>query len=134
MPWVAIANTWRRARTFHFCPDCGATVFLVHACESTDVVAVPIGAVPGAALKTTVSVFRVRHIRVAMNATMKRATEHARRGARSGPGRAQVSRRAVRDEGGCELPWVVAVIALWASEADLKQTDAGLGNAGAGLT
>jgi hypothetical protein len=37
------ASDWGEERTFHFCPDCGATVFYATA-TAPDVVAVPVGA------------------------------------------------------------------------------------------
>ena len=47
-------------RTFHFCPDCGATVFYATA-DAPDVVAVPIGAFADPAFPPpTVSVYESR--------------------------------------------------------------------------
>jgi hypothetical protein len=59
-------------RTFHFCPDCGATVFYTLA-TAPDVVAVPIGAFAEPAFPPpTVSVYESRrHPWLAMTAEME---------------------------------------------------------------
>jgi hypothetical protein len=59
-------------RTFHFCPDCGATVFYVLS-TAPDVVAVPIGAFAEPAFPPpTVSVYESRrHPWLAMTASME---------------------------------------------------------------
>jgi hypothetical protein len=59
-------------RTFHFCPDCGATVFYALA-TAPDVVAVPIGAFAEPAFPPpTVSVFESRrHPWLAMTVAME---------------------------------------------------------------
>jgi hypothetical protein len=50
----------RVVRTFHFCPDCGATVFFAGS-ESPDLVAVPIGAFADPSFPApTVSVYEAR--------------------------------------------------------------------------
>jgi hypothetical protein len=53
-------SDWGEERTFHFCPDCGATVFYVTA-TGPDVVAVPVGAFADPSFPPpTVSVYESR--------------------------------------------------------------------------
>ena len=63
----------RSAHTFHFCPDCGATVFYTNS-EAPDVVAVPVGAFADPAFPPpTVSVYESRrHPWLAVNAPLER--------------------------------------------------------------
>jgi hypothetical protein len=63
----------RRAHTFHFCPDCGATVFYTNP-EAPDVIAVPVGAFADPAFPPpTVSVYESRrHPWLAVNTPIDR--------------------------------------------------------------
>ena len=63
----------RSAHTFHFCPDCGATVFYTNP-ESPDVVAVPVGAFADPTFPPpTVSVYESRrHPWLAVNTPIDR--------------------------------------------------------------
>ncbi len=57
--YVRISD-WGEERTFHFCPDCGATIFYTTA-TAPDVVAVPVGAFADPSFSPpTVSVYESR--------------------------------------------------------------------------
>lgn len=57
---VRVSDQGDQERTFHFCPDCGATVFYTTA-DAPDVIAVPIGAFADPSFPPpTVSVFESR--------------------------------------------------------------------------
>ena len=73
-------------RTFHFCPDCGATVFYTLA-TAPDVIAVPIGAFAEPSFPPpTVSVFEARrHPWLAMTAEMEALRLDGGRPAKSRP-------------------------------------------------
>jgi hypothetical protein len=71
--FVRVSDEGDRSATFHFCPDCGATVFYTIS-ESPDVVAVPVGAFADPTFPPpTVSVYESRrHPWLAVNAPLDR--------------------------------------------------------------
>jgi hypothetical protein len=71
--YVRTSDEGEKEVTFHFCPDCGATVFYTGS-DAPDLIAVPVGAFADSAFPPpTVSVYESRrHPWVAVPAAMER--------------------------------------------------------------